>query len=105
MSLWRLILVWSTGFDATPLVRTDVVISEELVSLDFSQWGVDPAGEACYRTADLTVEGSGPGEMSTWSTDGDGTDAYKWFGSATNGQLTTGTWYLGAYPWYAEFSE
>ena len=94
-------LVWSTGNDKSPVVRQGVVLTEDLVSLDFSQWGVDVHNDDS-RTATLSVEVSGPGKMSTWAADG---DIYEFFGSATNGALQSGTWYLGAASWYAEFSE
>ena len=94
-------LVWSTGVDEEgSVVRSGVIVSEELVSLDPGQWGFDVDNDGS-RAADLKVEVSGPGKLSTWS------DGSEWFGSATNGELTSGTWYVdpGSFPWYAEFSK
>ena len=99
-------LVWSTGYDTEVVTRPGVVLSEELVSLDPSQWGVD-VDEDDTRAATLNVEVSGPGKMATWAA-GDSGDPYEWFGHATNGVLSeSGTWYVdpGSYPWYAEFSK
>ena len=97
-------LVWSTGYDGDPVIRSGVILGEDLVSLDFSQWGVDSDNDGS-RTGTLRVEVSGPGKLSTWATSGNGSAPWEFFGSATNGELTSGSWYLGAATWYAEFSK
>ena len=99
-------LVWSTGYDTGVVMRPGVILTEEMVSLDPSQWGVD-VDEDDSRVATLNMDVSGPGKMATWADDDDNDPPYEWFGSATNGALTSGTWYVdpGSYPWYAEFSK
>ena len=99
-------LVWSTGYGAGVVVRPGVILSEELVSLDPSQWGVDVDNDDT-RAITLNVEVSGPGKLATWADDDDIRDPFEWFGSATNGALTSGNWFVdpGSYPWYAEFSK
>ena len=100
-------LVWSTGYNIGVVIRPGVVLSEEMVSLDPSQWGVD-VDEDDSRVATLDVDVSGPGKLSTCADDDDNAPPYEWFGAATNGVLSeSGTWYVdsGSYPWYAEFSE
>ena len=97
-------LVWSTGYNAPPVVRRGVITTEDLVELEPNQWGVD-VDEDGTRAGTLNMEVSGPGEMSAWAADGDNTDPYEFFGAATNGELHSGTWYLGEAAWYAEFSK
>ncbi len=101
-------LVWSTGYGTGVVVRPGVILSEELVSLDPSEWGVDVDNDGT-RAITLNVEVSGPGKLATWAYDDDDDDPpYEWFGYATNGVLSeSGTWFVdsGSYPWYAEFSE
>ena len=99
-------LVWSTGYGTGVVVRPGVILSEELVSLDPSQWGVDVDNDDT-RAITLNVEVSGPGKLATWADDDHTMDPYEWFGSATNGALTSGNWFVdpGSYPWYAEFSK
>ena len=97
-------MVWSTGYDQGTK-RSGVILSEEMVSLDFSQWGVAPPDSPNSRNGTLNVEVSGPGKMSAWSNDDNDNGPWEWYGTATNGALTSGSWPLGAGAWYAEFSK
>ena len=102
----RVIWCGPPGYDTGVVIRPGVVLTEDMVSLDPSQWGVDSDNDDS-RTATLNVEVSGPGKLATWAAEDDNSDPYERFGSATNGFLNSGVWYVdpGSYPWFAKFSE
>ena len=102
-------LVWSTGFaNFTNLpggqARSGVVIHDKPEGLDKTQWGVDSTNFPGYQVGDLSVDVSGPGEMSVWYEDS--ANPTEFWAAATDGNMYSGEWFIEfGYAVYAEFSK